>query len=300
LKGNFDIFIRPQPIGLYKVWGGTRLASSKQLAPHDDEGLALGEVIEVSDLEDIKTLDLDRELQYLFKLIDTEKPLSVQVHPGNEYARRLENSTGKSECWYILAAENDSQIFLGLKPGVDRKEIEQLLKNNGDLSKLMRSYSPKTGDFFTVPSGTIHAIGAGITLAEVQQPSGVTYRFWDWGRVNSNGESRELHVQKAFDVMEVEDSAKFLPSTQLKNDVLWEGPGFIVKRCIIKTEPSKRDVQLKANSTLFACDRMIYQFNGIDKTLESMESVFVKENVNLCLRTDQNKEVQCLVIEPQN
>lgn len=291
-----NVLERPKSIVLYKVWGGSRLAQAKNIQGTGSQGEKLGEVLEVSDLENLKTLKLEESLCYLFKLIDTSKPLSVQVHPDDQYARLHEKSTGKSECWYILEADQDSKIYLGLKLGVQREEIEQVLKTGGDLSQLMKSYSPKAGDFFTVPAGTIHAIGKGITLAEVQQPSGVTYRFWDWGRVGPDGTSRELHIRQAFDVLKLEDHAESLKSETSDHMILWEGPGFVVKKKNIK--PAHQNaVIFKKFSTLFALENMIYEYEESQNSLERWGSLFIKEDLELFLQTEEDREVQCLIIE---
>lgn len=290
---------RPKTLGLYKVWGGSRLARVKNMQALDKQGDQLGEVLEISDLKNLETLNLETPLRYLFKLIDTTKPLSVQVHPDDAYAKRFENSTGKSECWYILESEQDSLIYLGLKPGTRLEEIEKLLKDGGDLSKLMRTYSPKAGDFFTVPAGTIHAIGKGITLAEVQQPSGVTYRFWDWGRVGADGKPRVLHIRQAFDVLKLSDQAESFKTDASDDMILWEGPGFVVKKKNIK--PSRKNVlSLKQESTLFALEELNYLDGESQNILERWGSLFIKKDLELLIEAQEDREVQCLIIEPQD
>ena len=126
--------------------------------------------------------------------------MSVQVHPDDAYAKKNENTTGKTECWIVLAAKKGEGIFLGLKKGVTEKEFFDSAEKGEDLSKLMRFFPVTKGDFFYVPAGTLHAIGKGVTIAEIQQPSGVTYRVWDWNRVDENGKSRELHLKQAREV----------------------------------------------------------------------------------------------------
>lgn len=290
--------VRPQFVGLYKVWGGGRLAQAKSLSEENDRGEKLGEVLEVCDLENLQTLSLQERLSYLVKLIDTKSPLSVQVHPDDEYAGRYEKSTGKSECWYILEAKKDSKIYLGLRPGVGYKDIEQLLKAEGDLSKLMRCYSPRPGDFFTVPAGTIHAIGDGIILAEVQQPSGVTYRFWDWGRVGLDGRPRPLHLRQAFDVLNLEDEATFFKSGQASHEVLWESAGFRVKKVKVQAN-SKSIINLKRMSTIFALEMIDYEYDKTQEVLERWGSLFIQKDLELSLMAHKDGEVECLIIEPQ-
>lgn len=138
---------------------------------------------------------LGKKLPYLVKVIDTSAPLSVQVHPNDQWAKTFENSRGKTECWLILSSENNGGVFLGVKEGVSPEELSFAIKENRDVSQLMNFFPVKKNDFISVPAGTIHAIGAGVTLLEVQQASGITYRLWDWNRMG-----RELHIEKGMKV----------------------------------------------------------------------------------------------------
>lgn len=138
---------------------------------------------------------LGKKLSCLVKVIDTSAPLSVQVHPDDAWAAELENSLGKTECWLILSSEEGGGVFLGVKEGVTPEAFSLGVKENQDVSKLLNFFPVKAGDFIFVPAGTIHAIGAGVTLLEVQQSSGITYRLWDWNRAG-----RELHIQKGLKV----------------------------------------------------------------------------------------------------
>jgi mannose-6-phosphate isomerase len=142
---------------------------------------------------------LGHPLKFVVKIIDAKESLSVQVHPNDEWAMKLENSKGKTECWLILESEPNAGVYLGLKEGVDPKEYEAALKAGEPVEKFMRFFETRRGDFITVPSGTVHAIGGGVTLLEVQQASGITYRLWDWGRPG-----RELHHEKGLKVSNYE------------------------------------------------------------------------------------------------
>ena len=197
-----------------KVWGGIRLAELKSLS--DKSLLPLGESWEVSRHSDgpsqlsngqrLDELLKKEDLPYLVKFIDTTDNLSIQVHPGNEYAKRVENSSGKTECWLILDSEPEAGIFLGLKEGISKEGLKKALHQKEDISKLMNFYPVSRGDFFFVPAGAIHAIGKGVTLAEIQQSSGITYRVWDWNRLGIDGNPRELHIEKAIDVINFDSS----------------------------------------------------------------------------------------------
>ena len=196
------------PTLVRKIWGGQNLERLKNISPKVGD-LPVGETWEVSvhpegpsfiDKE-VLVLAENEELPYLVKLIDTSEALSVQVHPDDEYARVHENSSGKSECWVILQASPGAGIYLGFKESVTREDFIMGIKNKKNMSEFLNFYPVSPGDFFYVPAKTIHAIGAGITLAEVQQSSGITYRVWDWDRVDSKGVGRELHIDKTLAVV---------------------------------------------------------------------------------------------------
>ncbi len=135
----------------------------------------------------------------LVKLIDAKQDLSVQVHPSDEYALKNENSFGKTEMWYIVEAEEGAGIYLGFNRDVTKAEYEEAIKNR-TLTELLNFFEVKAGDCYFIPSGTIHAIGKGCLISEIQQNSNLTYRVYDYGRKDKNGNERELHVEKALKV----------------------------------------------------------------------------------------------------
>ncbi len=135
----------------------------------------------------------------LIKLIDAKNDLSVQVHPDNEYAMRVENEYGKTECWYILDCDDDSELIYGFKREISSDEFKERIADNTFL-ETVNKVKVKKGDLFFIEAGTLHAIGKGILLAEIQQNSNTTYRVYDYGRLGADGKPRELHVEKAIDV----------------------------------------------------------------------------------------------------
>lgn len=154
----------------------------------------------------------------MVKLIDAAEALSIQVHPADAYALRIEGDLGKTEMWYILEANEDSFLYFGFASDITRVEAEAATKD-GTITNLLNKIPVKPGDIFMVLPGTIHAIGAGILLAEIQQNSNTTYRVYDFGRRDQKGNLRELHIEKAFDVADL--SAKSPKSDQpilLKED----------------------------------------------------------------------------------
>lgn len=139
------------------------------------------------------------EFPLLTKILDAQTDLSVQVHPADDYARTVEKVPyGKTECWYVMDAVEGAEIVFGHH--ADSKESFQAMVEKGEWDQLLRRVKVKPGDFFYVPSGTIHAIGAGILILETQQSSDITYRVYDYGRKDSNGNGRELHIESAINV----------------------------------------------------------------------------------------------------
>lgn len=180
------------PVIVRKIWGGSKLEAMKGPFPIGTSPMEpIGETLEI----------YETHLSYLAKFIDTSDELSIQVHPGDEYARLHENSSGKTECWIILEASPGAGVYLGLKPHVTKDTLTKALVEKKAINELLNFYPVKPGDFFYVSAGTIHAIGKNITLAEVQQNSGITYRVWDWNRLDHQGLERELHVSKSLDVI---------------------------------------------------------------------------------------------------
>lgn len=139
----------------------------------------------------------------LFKFIDAREDLSIQVHPNDELAKKRHYSFGKTEMWYIMQADDNARIIVGFKDKSSPGEYLEHLKDKTLLS-ILDQVKTKEGDVFFLETGTIHAIGAGIVLAEIQQTSDITYRVYDWDRVDANGNSRELHVDLALEAMNYE------------------------------------------------------------------------------------------------
>jgi mannose-6-phosphate isomerase len=138
----------------------------------------------------------------LIKFLDCNDRLSVQVHPNDEQARRMgRGDNGKTEAWFIIEAKPNSVIYAGLKPGVDRQALEQHL-NAGTVEECLHTFPARRGDCVFVPAGTVHALGEGIVLAEVQQSSNVTFRLFDWGRVGMDGKPRELHREESLECID--------------------------------------------------------------------------------------------------
>ncbi|MEG0751182.1 MAG: type I phosphomannose isomerase catalytic subunit [Oscillospiraceae bacterium] len=210
------------------IWGGenlkkdfnkhtdvTPLAESWELCAHRDgtniilsgdfAGRTLGEYLRADPAAISGESDGTGELPLLIKYIDAREPLSVQVHPDDAYARRIEGENGKTEMWYVLDCEKGASLVYGFNRTVTKHEFEVSIKN-GTLETLLRRVPVKRGDVFFIKSTTLHAIGAGILIAEIQQCSNSTYRVYDYGRVDADGRGRELHIRKALDITRLEPS----------------------------------------------------------------------------------------------
>jgi mannose-6-phosphate isomerase len=212
------------PTFVEKVWGGKKLG----LAKGRKGDRPLGETWEVSNLPEgpsyygdtpLSDMTDEKQLPYLIKFIDTSDNLSVQVHPDDLYASAHENSKGKTECWIILDADEGAGIYLGTSDGVSRESFSEVLKSNGEIDKLLSFYKVERGDFFFVPSGSIHAIGTGVTLAEVQQRCGITYRVWDWNRLGMDGKPRQLHVEQALEVIRFDSDFNSIDNFQVHRNI---------------------------------------------------------------------------------
>ena len=183
------------------------------------------------------------ELPILVKLIDAKKDLSVQVHPTDDYAKIHENgSLGKTEMWYVLDASRDAQLIYGFHHDLDRKTLLKSLED-GTVEKYLQRVPVKKDDVFFIPAGTVHAIGKGCLIAEVQQSSDLTYRLYDYGRIGSDGKPRALHIEKALDVANLKSSRE--PRQPLRvlrfthgmaSELLCRCAYFQVERVLLNTE----------------------------------------------------------------
>ena len=219
-------------------WGGTRLrddfqkdcdfdkiAESWELSCHKDgpstiangefKGLTLSEYIDKAGKSVLGT-DCEKfeNFPILIKLIDAKDNLSVQVHPDNEYAQRVEGEYGKTEMWYIVDCDEGATLLYGFKDTITKDEFAQRIADN-TLLEVTNAVPVKKGDVFFIQAGTLHAIGKGILIAEIQQNSNTTYRIYDYGRVGKDGKPRELHVEKAKDVTDL-CPAKAYPETPVE------------------------------------------------------------------------------------
>lgn len=168
------------------------------------------------------------EFPLLFKFIDAKDDLSIQVHPNDELAKKRHNSFGKTEMWYVMQADEGARIVVGFKENSSKEEYIENLENKTLLS-ILKEFPVKKGDVFFLETGTIHAIGAGIVIAEIQQTSDITYRVYDWDRVDAEGKSRELHIDLALDAINYNttDTEKNYSKEENKSNPVVNCPYFI-------------------------------------------------------------------------
>lgn len=213
------------------LWGGNKLrtefgidsdketlAESWELSCHPDgpsyiingeaAGQTLAEYIDANGKEILgKDCESFEEFPVLIKFIDAKKDLSIQVHPDDRYALKNEGQYGKTEMWYVMEAEEGASLFYGFSREVSKEEFEERIRNH-TLTEVLNKVEIHKGDVLFIDPGTIHAIGAGCLIAEIQQNSNVTYRVYDYGRKGVDGKERELHVDKALQVTKREPAVK--------------------------------------------------------------------------------------------
>lgn len=226
--------IKFTPILQEKIWGGTKL---KSLLNKQSDKENIGESWEISDVDNNisvvsngdykgKTLqdlivafkgDLVGEKVFehfggkfplLIKFIDAKEALSIQLHPNDTLAKSRHNSFGKTEMWYVMQADVDANLIVGFKDNCD-KEMYLNYLNQNKIADLLNTDIVKSGDVYFIPTGRIHAIGAGVVLAEIQQTSDITYRIYDWDRKDSQGKGRDLHTDLALEAIDYKAKAPY-------------------------------------------------------------------------------------------
>jgi len=218
--------LRFEPVFRRYLWGGRRLASilGRKLGPGDDyaeswdvvdrgadqsivadgpwRGRSLAELVAQQSGELFGRQPAPARFPLLLKYLDAQRDLSVQVHPDDARAARLEPpDLGKTEAWVIVAAEPGSVIYTGLKPGVDRRQFQQAVAAGRTVDCLHR-WEPRVGDCIFIPAGVVHALGAGLLVAEIQQASDTTFRLYDWDRLDAHGRPRPLQVAEALEAID--------------------------------------------------------------------------------------------------
>jgi len=286
------------------IWGGTRLltdygktaptpicAETWELSYHND-GLTLlddGTPLRDSKISLGKNIEDFEFFPQLIKFIDAKSNLSVQVHPSDDYALKNENSFGKTEMWYIVDADDGAGIYLGFKRDVTAEEYKSAIESN-TLTDLLNFYPVTKGECYFIPSGTIHAIGAGCLICEVQQNSNLTYRVYDYGRTDANGNPRELHVEKALKVTSLD---KFNKTEINSGDIIALSKYFTVRE--IKVD-GKKEIVCDSNSFKFiTCTAGKGEINGQEISqgdsflIESCDDTVVLSGKITCITSEVRK-----------
>ncbi|WP_396172651.1 type I phosphomannose isomerase catalytic subunit [Flavobacterium sp.] len=194
------------------------------------KGKNLNELIDLYPEEILGTAvfsQFGKQFPLLFKYLDAREDLSIQLHPNDELAKVRHNSFGKTEMWYVLQADANARLIVGFKENASKKDyLQQLACNN--IVSLLKEIPVKKGDVFLLETGTVHAIGAGLLIAEIQQTSDVTYRIYDWDRLDINGKGRELHTELALDAINYKPTSakKEYKATENKSTSLVDCPYF--------------------------------------------------------------------------
>ena len=230
-----------EPILKERIWGGTKLKTELSKPITSD---ITGESWEISTVENDVSIvangsfkkkslndlinefpeallgtkvyaQFGKQFPLLFKYLDAREDLSIQLHPNDELAKKRHNSFGKTEMWYVMQADTDARLIVGFKEKSSPQEFIQNL-NNKTLLNILDTKKVKQGDVFMLNTGTIHAIGAGIVIAEIQQTSDITYRVYDFDRVDANGNQRELHIDLALEALNYEkiEAQRFYSKTE--------------------------------------------------------------------------------------
>lgn len=272
-----------------KIWGGNKIKDIKNIENEKKIGesweiahhkLAASQVVNgrfkgktIADLikEDRKSIlgtEIDDyRLPIMIKIIDSNKDLSVQVHPSDSYAFEIEKDRGKDEAWYILDAEENAEIIVGVKEGVSKKKLKQAIQNKQDIESMFKKRKVKKGEFYFIKSGTIHALGSGIVVMEIQQNSDLTYRLWDYGR------GRDLHVEKAMDVIDLNSRPKDCRGIEVNSNNLNKKYICLNKKFAIEKQELNGEVMSNTNGERFF---IISCIEGSGKITSNKETVNIK------------------------
>ena len=275
-----------EPIFKERIWGGTKL---KEVLYKSFDRLQIGESWELSTVENdisvvangaFKGLNLNQLIDkypaeilgvnsiqnfgnnfpLLFKFLDAKEDLSIQVHPNDKLAKERHNSFGKTERWYVMQADDNARLVVGFKDKINKKDYLEHIENK-TLDTILNETSVKKGDAFFLETGTVHAIGAGILIAEIQQTSDITYRLYDWDRVDANGVGRELHTDLALDAINFETTNTKLNYEAAKNKsvTIVECPFF--KTNILQISEKYNWKKTKESFTVLMCTEGSFSIN---------------------------------------
>lgn len=225
-----------------------------------------------------------QEFPLLIKLIDSNDFLSVQVHPDDEMAKQLHHAYGKSEFWYVLKSEPDSKIITGFSKEIDKDQFKKIV-SSGNIGHYLSYTQVKSDDFLYLPAGQVHALGKGVQLVEIQQASDITYRIYDWDRVDSKGAGRELHTDLAVDAINFKSKpieVQNLAVDKNQPQVLGAYPYFSVNRLVINEEVERDFVKLDTFRIYICVDGEVElnYFQESNVSIKKGELVLVPASLN--------------------
>ena len=294
-----------EPLLKEKVWGGNKLVTSYH--KKGDSALKYGESWELSAVSDnfsvvsngflagnnIEELievymgDLTgdavfekfgNEFPLLIKLIEAREDLSIQVHPGDAVARERHKAYGKTEMWYIFESDKNSRIYTGFRNNITKEKYLDAL-SAGEMAGLLNVENPAAGDAFFTPAGRIHAIGAGILLAEIQQTSDITYRIYDWNRTGNNGKPRELHTDLALDVIDFKTpgESRIVKEPVLNRTINLVSCEFFTTNVIDFNKPVIKDYNLFNSFMIYICveGEFMIRWDGKSEPVSKGETVLL-------------------------
>ncbi len=231
------------------------------VASEDCDGILLGDLLKQNPewlgSHPLQIMNGKPELPILIKLIDAKENLSVQVHPDDTYALKMEDSLGKTEMWYVLAAKRDAELVYGFNQDLERDQLRKVLAE-GQIGKYLNHIPVHKDDVFSVEPGTVHAIGAGCLIAEIQESSNITYRLYDYERKDKNGKKRELHTEKALAVARLKASKNLRqPMRKISyrngwaSELLARCRYFEVERILLNTEIHRQLTEFRTQKNSF-------------------------------------------------
>lgn len=216
------------------------------------------------------------EFPLLIKLIESKQNLSIQVHPGNELAKKRHNAYGKTEMWYILENEPKAKIYTGLRENIKKEDYLEALKN-GSLPEILNVEPAQKGDFFFTPAGRIHAIGAGLTLVEIQQTSDITYRIFDWSRTGN--EKRELHTELALDAIDFNATgeSRIKRKPELNSEVNITDNEFFTTNIVAFNKSFKKEYYYLDSFVIYLCTEGSFTINcdGYREDLKKGDTILI-------------------------
>lgn len=251
-----------------KIWGWEKwvLSCHEEGKSTIEEGIYKGKELP-------EVLGCGTNFPILNKIIKAEDTLSVQVHPNDDYAKRVENANGKTECWYILEAKKGATLVSGIKKGLNKEKLRLIIKE-GKLECYLERTNIKRGDFIYLPAGTVHAIEAGIKVIEVQQNSNITYRLYDWGR------GREVHIEKSLDVIDYEGKNK---GGKIDKFHKLETTYFKVEKIIVHNNYVD-SVNDSFHSYTVICGDGVIKANNQEIVLKEEETIYISKGIEYTLQ----------------